>query len=141
MTPGGDDDSTSGNLSESNLENHPRHLGPSSSPWMRMRMRFVKLDTSCDPAQMTVNQSQRSSWARCSQQEPWWRTPPCEIIQQQSQRYSHQSNGGPEPMVQTIRKQPKACKKIQIEKSSGFTINVDSPLLAWLPRHAAWKYT
>ena len=58
--------------------------------------------------------------------------PPCEIIQQQSQRYSHQSNGGAEPMVQTIRKQPKACKKIQIEKSSGITINVDSPLLAWV---------
>ena len=28
--------------------------------------------------------------------------PPCEIIQQQSLRYSHQSNGGAERMVQTI---------------------------------------
>ena len=29
--------------------------------------------------------------------------PPCEIIQQQAQRYSHQNNGGSERMVQTIR--------------------------------------
>ena len=54
--------------------------------------------------------------------------PPCEIIQQQSQRYSHQSNGGAERMVQTIRNQIKAYK-IQIEKNSGITITADSPLL------------
>ena len=66
--------------------------------------------------------------------------PPCEIIQQQSQRYSHQSNGGAERMVQTIRNQIKAYK-IQIEKNSGITIKADSPLLTWLPRHAAWQYT
>ena len=66
--------------------------------------------------------------------------PPCEIIQQQSQRYSHQSNGGAQRMVQTIRNQIKAYK-IQIEKNSGITITADSPLLTWLPRHAAWQYT
>ena len=66
--------------------------------------------------------------------------PPCEIIQQQSKRYSHQSNGGAERMVQTIRNQLKAYK-IQIEKNSGITIQVDSLLLTWLPRHAAWQYT
>ena len=53
--------------------------------------------------------------------------PPCEIIQQQSQRYSHQSNGGAERMVQTIRNQIKAYK-IQIEKNSGTTIKDDSLL-------------
>ena len=53
--------------------------------------------------------------------------PPCEIIQQQSQRYSHQSNGGAERMVQTIRNQIKAYK-IQIEKNSAITITADSPL-------------
>ena len=42
-------------------------------------------------------------------------------------------------MVQTIRNQIKACK-IQIERNSGTTIKVDSPLLTWLPRHAAWQY-
>ena len=46
---------------------------------------------------------------------------PCEIIQQQAQQYSHQSNGGAERMVQTIRNQIKAYK-IQIEKNSGITI-------------------
>ena len=66
--------------------------------------------------------------------------PPCEIIQQQSQRYSHQSNGGAERMVQTIRDQIKAYK-IQIEKNSRITIKADSPLLTWLPRHAAWQCT
>ena len=66
--------------------------------------------------------------------------PPCEIIQQQLQRYSHQSNGGAERMVQTIRNQIKAYK-IQIEKNSGITIKADSPLLTWLPRHAAWQST
>ena len=65
---------------------------------------------------------------------------PCEIIQQQSQRYSHQSNGGAERKVQTTRNQIKAYK-IQIEKNSGITIKADSPLLTWLPRHAAWQYT
>ena len=67
-------------------------------------------------------------------------SPPCEIIQQQSQRYSHQINGGAERMVQTIRNQIKAYK-IQIEKNSGITIKDDSPLLTWLPRHAAWPHT
>ena len=66
--------------------------------------------------------------------------PPCEIIQQQSRRYSHQSNGGAERMVQTIRNQIKACK-IQIEKNSGITIEDDSLPLTCLPRHAAWQYT
>ena len=47
--------------------------------------------------------------------------PPCEIIQQQPQRYSHQSNGGVERMVQTIRNQIKAYK-IQIEKNSRTTV-------------------
>ena len=51
--------------------------------------------------------------------------PPCEIIQQQSQRYSHQSNGGAERMVQTIRNQIKAYK-IQIEKNSGITIKAEA---------------
>ena len=36
--------------------------------------------------------------------------PLCEIIQQQSQRYSHQSSGGAERMVQTIRNQIKALQ-------------------------------
>ena len=66
--------------------------------------------------------------------------PPCEIIQQQSKRYNHQSNGGAERMVQTIRNQIKA-NKIQFEKNSGITITADSPLVTWLPRHAAWQYT
>ena len=66
--------------------------------------------------------------------------PPCEIIQQQSQRYSHQSNGGAERMVRTIRNQIKAYK-IQIEKYSGITIKADSPPLTRLPRHAASQYT
>ena len=58
---------------------------------------------------------------------------PCEIIQQQSpQRYSHQSNGGAERMVQTIRNQVKA-KKIKIEKNSGITIEDNSPLFTWFP--------
>ena len=42
--------------------------------------------------------------------------PPCEVIQQQSQRYSHRSNGGAERMVQTTRNQLKACKT-QMEKN------------------------
>ena len=41
---------------------------------------------------------------------------------------------------QTTRNQIKAYK-IQIEKNSGITITADSPLLTWLPRHAAWQYT
>ena len=50
---------------------------------------------------------------------------PCENIQQQSQRYSHQSNGGAEQrMVQTIRNQIKVYK-IHIEKNSGITIKAD----------------
>ena len=47
--------------------------------------------------------------------------PPCEIMQQQSQRYSHQCNGGAERMVQTIRSQIKA-HKIQIEKKKESTV-------------------
>ena len=43
-------------------------------------------------------------------------------------------------MVQAIRNSIKAYK-IQIEKNSGITIKDDSPLLTWLPRHAAWQYT
>ena len=66
--------------------------------------------------------------------------PPCEIIQRQSQRYSHQSKGNAERRIQTLRNQIKACK-VQIEKNSGITIKDDSPLLTWLPRHAAWQYT
>ena len=66
--------------------------------------------------------------------------PPCELILQQSQRYSHQSNGGAERMMQTFRNQIKAYK-IQIETNSGITIKGNSPLLTWLPRHAAWQYT
>ena len=66
--------------------------------------------------------------------------PPCEIIQPQSQRYSHQGSGGAERMVQTLRNQIKSCK-IQIERNSGTTTKVDSPLLTWLPRHAARQYT
>ena len=46
--------------------------------------------------------------------------PPCEIIQQQSQRYSHQSNGGAQRMVQSTRNHMKAYK-IQFEKNSGIT--------------------
>ena len=66
--------------------------------------------------------------------------PPCEIIQRQSQRYSRQSKGHVEWRIQTIRNQIKTYK-IQIEKNSGITITDDSPLLTWLPRHAAWQYT
>ena len=66
--------------------------------------------------------------------------PPCEIIQRQSQRYSRQSKRDAERRVQTVRNQIKAYK-IQIEKNSGVTIRDDSPLLTWLPRHAAWQYT
>ena len=33
--------------------------------------------------------------------------PPCKIVQLHSQRYSHQSNGGAERMLQTIRNQIK----------------------------------
>ena len=51
--------------------------------------------------------------------------PPCELVQQQSQRYSHQSDGEVERMVQTIRNQVKTYK-IQIDKNSGATIKVDS---------------
>ena len=43
-------------------------------------------------------------------------------------------------MVQTIHNQIKA-DKILIEKKSGITIKVDSPLTTWLPQHAAWQYT
>ena len=43
-------------------------------------------------------------------------------------------------MVQITRNQIKSYK-IQIDKNSGTTIKVDSPLLTWLPRHAAWQYT
>ncbi|CAK0870998.1 unnamed protein product [Prorocentrum cordatum] len=67
-------------------------------------------------------------------------SPPCEVILQQSQRCSHQSNGGAERMVPTIRNQMKAYK-IHIETDTGMTILRDSPLLAWFPRHAAWQYT
>ena len=67
-------------------------------------------------------------------------SPPCEIIQQQSQRYSHQINGGAERMVQTTRNQIKAYK-IHVEKNSGITIKDNRLLLTWLPRHAAWQYT
>ena len=87
----------------------------------------------------TVSHRQKSSCTWCSQKVPMMENPPCEIIQQQSQRYSCQSSGGAARMVQTIRNQIKACK-IQIEKNSGTTIKVDSPLLTWLPRHAAWQY-
>ena len=66
--------------------------------------------------------------------------PPCEIIQRQSQRYSRQSKRNAERRVQTIRNQIKAYK-IQIEKNSGITIRDASPLLTWLPRHAAWQYS
>ena len=64
----------------------------------------------------------------------------CEIIQQQSQRHCHQSNGRAEQMAQIIRNQIQAYK-IKIEKNSGITIKVDSPLLTWLPRRVAWQYT
>ena len=66
--------------------------------------------------------------------------PPCEIIQQQSQRYSHQSNGDSERMVQSLRNQIKAYK-VQLEMNSGTTIKDDSPLFNWLPRHVARQYT
>ena len=66
--------------------------------------------------------------------------PPCDIIQQHSQRCSHQSTGGVERMVQTFRNLLKA-HKIRIEKSTGSIIADDSLLLTLLPRHAAWQYT
>ena len=62
--------------------------------------------------------------------------PPCEIIQRQSQRYSRQSKRNAERRIQTVRNQIKAYKS-QIEKNSGIIIRDDSPLLTWLPRHAA----
>ena len=62
--------------------------------------------------------------------------PPCEIIQQQSQRYSHQSNGDSERMVQSLRNQIKAYK-VQLEKNSGITIKDDSPLLVTSTRCTA----
>ena len=77
----------------------------------------------------TVRQRQRSSMME---------NPPRDIIQQQSQRYSHQSNERSERMVQTIRNQIKAYR-IQMEKNSGITFKADSPLLTWLPQ--AWQYT
>ena len=89
---------------------------------------------------MTVSQRQKLSCAWCNSKGAMMEHPPCEIIQQQSQRYSHQSNAGAERMVQTIRNQIRAYE-IQIEKNSGITITADSPLLTWLPRHAAWQYT
>ncbi|CAK0803384.1 unnamed protein product [Prorocentrum cordatum] len=67
-------------------------------------------------------------------------SPPCEVILQQPQRHSHQSNGGAERMVPTIRNQMKAYK-IHIETNTGMTILPDSPLLTWFPRHAAWQHT
>ena len=86
------------------------------------------------------SQRQRLSCAWYSQKGAMMENPPCEIIQQQSQRYSHQSNGGAERMLQTIRDQIKVYK-IQIDQNSGITIKDNSPLLTWLPRHAAWQYT
>ena len=49
-------------------------------------------------------------------------------IQKESQRYSHQSNGGAERMVQTTRNQIKAYK-IKIKKNAGISVKFDSPLL------------
>ena len=51
-------------------------------------------------------------------------------------RATEEQNG----MAHTTRNQIKGYK-IQIEKNSGITIKVDSPLLTWLPRHAAWQHT
>ena len=67
-------------------------------------------------------------------------TPPCEIIQEQSQRNSHEGNGGAERMVLTIRNQIMACK-IQIETDAEITIGAESHLLTWFPRHVAWQHT
>ena len=60
------------------------------------------------------------------------KNPTCELVQQQTQRYSHQSNGGVERMVQTTSKQIKT-HKIQIDKNSG-------TIITWLPRRAAWQH-
>ena len=81
----------------------------------------------------TLNQRQKSSCAWFSQKGAMMENPPCEVIQQQSQRHSHQSNGGAERMVQTLHNQPKS--------NQTSTIQVDSLLLTWLPRHAAWQKT
>ena len=43
-------------------------------------------------------------------------------------------------MIQTTCNRIKAYK-VQIEKNSGITLKDDSPLLTWLPRHAAWQHT
>ena len=65
--------------------------------------------------------------------------PPCEIVQRQSQQYSHQIKEDAEWRIQTIRNQIKAYK-IQIEKNSGIIIKDVIPLLTWLSRHEAWQY-
>ena len=72
-----------------------------------------------------VNKRQKSSCAWCSQKLPWWKTP-CEIIQLQSRRCSHQGNGGAERMVQIIGSQIKAYR-IQIEKSTDITTQAERP--------------
>ena len=50
--------------------------------------------------------------------------PPCEIIQQQSQRYGHQSNGGAERMVQTISDQSLQDPKLGTTQESPSTSTV-----------------
>ena len=93
----------------------------------------VIIQSDGDPGSEVVLRRVRS---KCATME----NPPCEIVQRQSQQYSQQSKEDAEWRIQTIRNQIKAYK-IQIEKNSGITIKDDSPLLTWLPRHAAWQYT
>jgi len=65
---------------------------------------------------------------------------PMIVMTQTSERYSHQSNGGAERMVQTIRNQCKAYT-FQVEEALGIKLHKDSEFLSWCPRQAAWQYT
>ena len=62
-----------------------------------------------------------------------------QVTQQQSHRYSSQSLGGAERLVQTIRNSMKAFK-LQVEKGIGKPLKRGMAILHWLPRHAAWVY-
>ena len=103
-------------------------------PWLsELGHSKVIIQSDGEPASEVVMRMVQSKGARMED-------PPSEIIQQQSQRYSYESNGGAERMVQTILNQIKMYI-FQIEKKSRITIKDDSPLLTGLPRHAAWQYT
>ena len=78
----------------------------------------VTIQSDGEPASEVVMRTVQSKGAMLE-------NPPGEIIQQQSQRYSHQSDGGAERMARTTRDHIKAYK-IQFDKNSGIIVNVDS---------------